>query len=286
MLLDNVTEEIRCMLEAKRDDIVPEDLKEAFKAELADLVLATRNQLELKRKLDPNSEYELGKEVELRLKEWVRLKFLTFAYSRYKKIIEEQGHKIKPFNLFLVGRPVKSIYDRFITIEQRNLKIGYRVKPRFSLKYLLIEMRTKELSKRLGKPELETEFRNMRCNLWLKAAKEHGMEKGFPDKFYARLSGRDFDFDPQKLCELMDISQEISSEVSELYENWLKEWLEKLNLLESDETFNKDMEFAEDNIAVIVGIDSTCHIEIALENGRRLRNGLNPLTFTVIDNNE
>ena len=110
------------------DEIVPESLKNSLDSDFEKLISKVRDQIRLKRELDPDFTESLENEVELVLRNWIRntLNFLT--YSRYAEIMKGIGktpYSFKKFILRHVGPP--SPLNKFIEIERKGIKIGSKV---------------------------------------------------------------------------------------------------------------------------------------------------------------
>lgn len=133
-------QDIQDKFEARLSE-VPEELRTEFRNELTSLVLDTRKQLELKRKLDPNSEYNIEKEIEIRIDVWIKIKNMVHTYGRYAKLMEELGKEPVKFKLFkhkafvpqphrtgkLYGESDYNVYSKFNAIERKKIKIGSKL---------------------------------------------------------------------------------------------------------------------------------------------------------------
>lgn len=108
---------------------IPESLRNSFYQKIQNLIDSVREQIELKRKIDPNFTADPDKEAKIAIRSWVKEVLFKFTYSRYQKLMEEQGEepihpkKFRSFNTSLNFVP----YQFFRRAEREKLMPGAKI---------------------------------------------------------------------------------------------------------------------------------------------------------------
>lgn len=124
--MSDIDIQLEDVLEERAREMVPESLKDSFEHDFIGLISTTRQQIELKRKHDPNFIESIEREAETALRSWIKETLSVFMYGRYTKLMEELGktpYSSKKFKLHSRGT-----LDRFKRIESEGIKIGSKVK--------------------------------------------------------------------------------------------------------------------------------------------------------------